>query len=113
MRNVLARVFFNKVAAGAAVAALIASAQPVSAASATADLNVSATVINNCVISTAALAFGNYDPVDVNAAANLDGTGTVTDVTISYPMDLTAQMLEYSERRRAAIQSPDARSPIA
>ena len=25
--------------------------------------------------------------------------GTVTDVTISYPLDLTAQMLEYSGRR--------------
>jgi spore coat protein U-like protein len=77
MRNV-ARVFFPRVAAGAAVVALVASAQPVSAASATANLSVSATVINNCLISTAALAFGNYDPVDVNAAANLDGTGTVT-----------------------------------
>jgi dipeptidyl-peptidase-3 len=27
------------------------------------------------------------------------GDGTITDVTISYPMDLTAQMLEYSGRR--------------
>jgi len=25
--------------------------------------------------------------------------GTVTDVTISYPLDLTTQMLEYSGRR--------------
>lgn len=28
--------------------------------------------------------------------------GTITDVRISYPMDLTAQMLEYSGRRPAA-----------
>lgn len=26
--------------------------------------------------------------------------GTITDVTISYPLDLTAQMLEYSGRRK-------------
>src|SRR5687768_6736124 len=48
------------------------------AATATANLSATATVINNCTISTAALAFGNYDPVGANAAANLDGTGTVT-----------------------------------
>ena len=29
-----------------------------------------------------------------------DGAGTVTDVKISYPMDLTTQMLEYSGRRK-------------
>lgn len=47
---------------------------------ATANLNMSATVCNNCTISTAALAFGAYDPVVANAASNLDGTGTVTIV---------------------------------
>jgi dipeptidyl-peptidase-3 len=26
-----------------------------------------------------------------------DASGTITDVRISYPMDLTAQMLEYAE----------------
>ena len=31
-----------------------------------------------------------------------DGNGTVTDVTISYPMDLTAQMLEYSKMTKGA-----------
>src|SRR6185436_927484 len=45
---------------------------PVSAATATANLGVSATVTVNCTISTAALAFGSYDPVGTNAAANLD-----------------------------------------
>ena len=49
-----------------------------SAATATANLGVSATVTNNCTISTAALAFGSYDPVVANASTNLDGTGTVT-----------------------------------
>jgi spore coat protein U-like protein len=48
------------------------------AATATANLSATATVINNCTISTATLAFGNYDPVDVNAAAHLDASGTVT-----------------------------------
>lgn len=48
------------------------------AATATANLAVSATVINNCTISTAALAFGNYDPVVANASTGLSGTGTVT-----------------------------------
>ena len=28
-----------------------------------------------------------------------DGQGGITDVQISYPLDLTAQMLEYSGRR--------------
>ena len=48
------------------------------AASASANLTVSASVTNNCTITTAPLAFGAYDPVVANASANLDGTGTVT-----------------------------------
>ncbi len=50
----------------------------VSAANETASLTVSATVTNNCTISTAALTFASYDPVVTNASANLDGTGRVT-----------------------------------
>src|SRR5262245_19195823 len=38
----------------------------------------------------------------------IDGTGAVTDVTISYPMDLTQQMLEYSAERRAKKDPPKA-----
>jgi len=64
-------------AAGLAMVAAVLST-PVAAASATANLGVSATVTNNCTISTAALAFGSYDPVVANAATNLDGTGTVS-----------------------------------
>ena len=30
----------------------------------------------------------------------LAADGTITDVTISYPLDLTTQMLEYSGRRK-------------
>jgi spore coat protein U-like protein len=48
------------------------------AGSASANLNVSASVANNCTISTSPLAFGAYDPVVTNASANLDATGTVT-----------------------------------
>ena len=49
-----------------------------SAADATASLSVSASVSNNCTVSTAALTFAAYDPVVANATANLDGTGRVT-----------------------------------
>jgi spore coat protein U-like protein len=60
---------------GAALAAAFGTSA--SAATATANLGVSATVTNNCTISTAALAFGSYDPVVAHASTNLDGTGTV------------------------------------
>jgi spore coat protein U-like protein len=62
----------------AAVCAAIAVPATALAATATSNLSVTSTVINNCTISTAALAFGNYDPVNVNAAAPLDSAGTVT-----------------------------------
>ncbi len=61
-------------AAGMAFGAYSSTAN---AASATANLGVSATVTSNCTISTTALAFGSYDPVVANASSNLDGTGTV------------------------------------
>ena len=48
------------------------------AATATANLSVTATVIANCSISTSAVAFGNYDPAVAHSASPLDGTGTVT-----------------------------------
>ncbi len=53
-------------------------ANPASAATATANLNVSATVPTNCSISTSDLAFGSYDPAGANASAPLNGTGSVT-----------------------------------
>lgn len=46
-----------------------------SAGTATTALAVSATVVNNCTITTAPLAFGTYDTV---GGAALNGTGTVT-----------------------------------
>lgn len=49
--------------------------QPLTAATATANLVVSATVISACVVTPGVLAFGVYDPT---AAGNLDQTGTFT-----------------------------------
>jgi spore coat protein U-like protein len=60
------------------IAALVDHATPVHAGSANANLSVTSTVSNNCTISTAALAFGSYDPVVTHASTDLDGTGTVT-----------------------------------
>lgn len=64
----------------AALTALVAGASMVTpyAANQTASLTVSATVTNNCTVSTSALAFAPYDPVVANATANLDGSGAVT-----------------------------------
>ena len=73
--------FLGAVAAVSGGTALVfagLAASTASAATATANLAVSATVTNNCTISTAPLAFGSYDPVVANASADLDGTGTVT-----------------------------------
>jgi spore coat protein U-like protein len=39
--------------------------------------NITATVVNNCRVSTFDLAFGDYDPVVVNDTANLDVNATV------------------------------------
>jgi spore coat protein U-like protein len=69
--------FLGVVAFGGAAIAAAAFGTAASAATATANLGVSATVTNNCTISTAALAFGSYDPVVAHASTNLDGTGTV------------------------------------
>ena len=43
-----------------------------------ASLAVTANVSKNCTITTAPVNFGAYDPVAANAAAPLDGIGTVT-----------------------------------
>jgi spore coat protein U-like protein len=73
-----ARLLKAAVTAGAATVIGGYLAASTSAATATANLGVSATVTNNCTISTVALGFGAYDPVAANAAADLDGTGTVS-----------------------------------
>ena len=48
------------------------------AGTATDNLSVTASVSANCTISTAAVAFGAYDPITANKTSPLDGTGTVT-----------------------------------
>ena len=73
-----ANTFLGLAAFGGVALAAAAFGPTASAATATANLGVSATVTNNCTISTAAVAFGSYDPVVAHASANLDGSGTVT-----------------------------------
>jgi len=48
------------------------------AATATTNLGVTASVADNCIISTADVAFGAYDPIVDNATAGRLGSGTVT-----------------------------------
>ena len=67
-----------RIAARLLLVLLLATPALTFAGSASTSLSVSATVANNCTISTAALAFGAYDPVATNASTALDGTGTVT-----------------------------------
>src|SRR5258708_30912341 len=43
-----------------------------------ANMQVSANVIRKCTISAQPLAFGNYDPVQANATAPLDGQTSLT-----------------------------------
>ena len=75
----IANRWFGSLAGAAAVAALLVSgAQPAGAATASANLTITATVTNNCTITTAPVAFGAYDPVVTNASTALDSTGTVT-----------------------------------
>lgn len=62
----------------AVVALAVSGATAAFAASTTSNLSVTATVSANCTISTVAVAFGAYDPIVTNAAADLTGSGTVT-----------------------------------
>jgi spore coat protein U-like protein len=43
-----------------------------------ANFNVTANIAGSCVVSAADIAFGAYDPVDVNASTPKDASGTVT-----------------------------------
>jgi spore coat protein U-like protein len=49
-----------------------------SATPATVNTVVTATVVANCTISSLPIAFGNYDPVAVNASTALQSAGSVT-----------------------------------
>lgn len=63
-------------------AALVAAGltvQPVVAGTATGTFDVTATVVNSCkVTSTSDIAFGNYDPANLNNTTDLDASGSVT-----------------------------------
>jgi spore coat protein U-like protein len=59
-----------------ALTALVVAA-PAFAASASAPLNISASVAAVCTITTSPVAFGPYDPVVVNAATDLTAAGSV------------------------------------
>jgi spore coat protein U domain-containing protein, fimbrial subunit CupE1/2/3/6 len=61
-----------------ALIVLLASAPAFAASSATSNFSVTATVSNNCTISTTAISFGAYDPTVSNLSAPLDATGSVT-----------------------------------
>ena len=56
---------------------VLGMAAPAFAQTATANLNISATVNKTCTITTTPVAFGIYDPVVTNASTPLDATGTV------------------------------------
>ncbi|HKB79434.1 MAG TPA: spore coat U domain-containing protein [Thermoanaerobaculia bacterium] len=59
------------------VLAVLVFSVPVFAASATANLNVSASVSAVCTITTSPVAFGAYDPVSANASTDLTAQGAV------------------------------------
>jgi spore coat protein U-like protein len=63
-----------------AVASVFALVGATSHAAGTAQQNlaVTATVPTNCLISTGALGFGNYDPISANASTDRDAEGSVT-----------------------------------
>jgi spore coat protein U-like protein len=56
---------------------VLGMAAPAFAQTATANLNISATVNKTCTITTTPVAFGAYDPVVTHATAPLDAQGTV------------------------------------
>jgi|JI10StandDraft_1071094.scaffolds.fasta_scaffold76037_2 spore coat protein U-like protein len=62
------------------------------AASATANVAVSATVSKTCSITATPLAFGDYDPIGVNATADKTGTGSVTVACAKGASSLTIGM---------------------
>ena len=70
------RIVFG-LAVGVAIAGPLAQ-HSVLAATATANVTVSATVASNCTITGGALAFGSYDPLVTNASDAKDGSGTFT-----------------------------------
>ena len=72
---------FKLAAAIATFAAMLTTGGTAYAGTATSNLSVTATVSANCTIdASGTVAFGAYDPVVANAAADLDNTGTISTV---------------------------------
>ena len=71
------RMMFGLVVAASAAGPL-STGSTLLAASATANVTVTATVANNCSITGGALAFGAYDPLVTHATDPKDGSGTFT-----------------------------------
>ncbi len=74
---------FKKTLLATALIALGGLALNASAATATTTFQVTATVVNNCVISSTNIAFGNYDPTSgtaVTASGNVSAKCTKGDV---------------------------------
>jgi spore coat protein U-like protein len=67
--------------------------------SATNPLTLSATVINNCTISTTPVAFGNYDPLS-GAVNNASGTVVITCTKNAAPSITLGNGLNFSANRR-------------
>ena len=71
----------GRLMAGATVAAVVAGVagyaqQRTEAATASANVDVSASVAANCLVSAGSLVFGAYDPLGANDSAALDASGT-------------------------------------
>ncbi|MGZ6970624.1 MAG: Csu type fimbrial protein [Thermoanaerobaculia bacterium] len=84
---------------------LVAFAPAVFAAgSATQNLGLSATVINNCTISTTPVAFGNYDPLS-GAVNNASGTVVIACTKNATPTIWLGNGNNYSAPNRRMIDS--------
>jgi len=82
MKSMLRKQVFS-IGRQAAVVALAIGCVNAHAATATANLDVTATISANCTISTSAVAFGTYDPISANNSTPLDATGSVSTTCTS------------------------------
>jgi spore coat protein U-like protein len=89
-----------------AIALLALAAAPALAGSANNNLTVQSAVVANCTVSAATLNFGNYDPLVVNAAADLDASQVLsircTKGTAATSIDMN-NGLNFSASRRMRI----------
>jgi len=61
-----------------AICAAVQGGPAIDAQSASANLQVTASVSKNCTITTSPVNFGAYDPITAHKTSNLDGQGTLT-----------------------------------